>query len=78
MMKLRINGETKDFPAYEGETCSMTVEALLGELGLKRPGVTLRGMAVELNREIVPRSLYSETTLTDGDSLELVRMTGGG
>ncbi len=35
-------------------------------------------VAVERNREIVPRSLYSETMLKAGDELEIVTFIGGG
>ena len=35
-------------------------------------------IAVERNGEIVPRSQYSETVLTDGDSIEIVSFVGGG
>jgi thiamine biosynthesis protein ThiS len=35
-------------------------------------------VAVELNREIVPRTLWAETQLHEGDSLEIVHFVGGG
>ena len=35
-------------------------------------------VAVELNREIVPRDRWSETLLKDGDRLEIVHFVGGG
>jgi len=35
-------------------------------------------IAVELNREIVPRANYSEITLREGDELELINFVGGG
>lgn len=35
-------------------------------------------VAVELNREIVSRGLWAETTLNDGDHLEIVHFVGGG
>jgi len=35
-------------------------------------------VAVELNREVVPRSLHSRTPLREGDRLEIVRAVGGG
>ncbi|WP_018147019.1 sulfur carrier protein ThiS [Henriciella marina] len=37
-----------------------------------------RGMAIERNREIVPKSLHSETKLEPGDRLEVVQFVGGG
>jgi sulfur carrier protein len=35
-------------------------------------------VAVELNRNIVPREHWSETPLSDGDKLEIVHFVGGG
>ena len=35
-------------------------------------------VAIERNREIVPRSLYKEVTLNEGDELEIVTFIGGG
>jgi len=37
-----------------------------------------RTVVVELNREIVRRAKLGETTLTPGDSVELVHFVGGG
>ncbi|NLD00586.1 MAG: sulfur carrier protein ThiS, partial [Gammaproteobacteria bacterium] len=37
-----------------------------------------RRVAVELNFEIVPRSLYETTLLKEGDALEIVHAIGGG
>ncbi len=35
-------------------------------------------MAVERNREIVPRTGYAEAVLNDGDRIEIVSLIGGG
>jgi sulfur carrier protein len=35
-------------------------------------------VAVELNREIVPRAHWERTQLQDGDHLEIVHFVGGG
>lgn len=35
-------------------------------------------IAVELNYEILPKSKYDDTTLQDGDILEIVSFVGGG
>ncbi|MGN0332261.1 MAG: sulfur carrier protein ThiS [Lachnospiraceae bacterium] len=35
-------------------------------------------IAVERNGEIVPKSMYHETVLTDADVLEVVSFVGGG
>ncbi len=41
-------------------------------------GYTGKRIALERNGDIVPRSLYAEKTLTDGDKLEIVVAVGGG
>ncbi len=66
-MKLFVNGEAAEMP--EGAT----VAALLEQLGLPQKGV-----AVERNREIVPKSAYWETRLAEGDRIEIVQFVGGG
>ena len=47
--------------------------ALIGELGLGD-----RRVAVERNREVVPRAQHATTVLAAGDRLELVTFVGGG
>ncbi len=51
----------------------ITVEALIGELGLGD-----RRVAVERNLEVVPRAQHATTVLTAGDRLEVVTFVGGG
>lgn len=68
-MKLQINGEEKTFEP----STPFTLAALVESLGMKPDRV-----AVELNRDIVPRERWSETTLNDGDKLEMVHFVGGG
>lgn len=65
-MKLTINGEAKD-------SAATTLAALIESLGMKPDRV-----AIELNREIVPRGQWAETKLADGDRLEIVHFVGGG
>jgi sulfur carrier protein len=62
-----VNGERQMVPA------GATVAALLATLDLSSTHV-----AVERNREIVPRSAYDETGLAEGDALEIVTFVGGG
>ncbi len=50
-----------------------TVATLIGELGLGD-----RRVAVERNREVVPRAEHATTVLAAGDRLELVTFVGGG
>jgi sulfur carrier protein len=62
-----INGQTRRVNA------GATVASLLGELGLGD-----RRVAVEKNREVVPRAQHASTVLADGDRLEVVTFVGGG
>lgn len=66
-MIIRLNGETKE--VSEGTTLG----TLLDYFGIKKAGI-----AVDLNREIIPKRLHEETVLKEGDSIEVVRMVGGG
>lgn len=50
-----------------------TVATLLAELGLAD-----RRVAVERNREVVPRAEHARTVLAAGDRLEVVTFVGGG
>jgi sulfur carrier protein len=68
-MKLHINGEERDFDS----PAPFTLAALVEILGMKADRV-----AVELNRDIVPRDRWPETRLNDGDRLEVVHFVGGG
>jgi len=65
-MNLIINGDTRVSSAE-------TVSALVELLGMKPDRV-----AIELNREIVPRDRWLETRLQEGDRLEIVHFVGGG
>jgi sulfur carrier protein len=37
-----------------------------------------RRVAIELNRQILPRARYAQTNLKDNDQLEIVTLVGGG
>ena len=65
-MNLTINGETQ---ASTAETLGALVELLA-----MKPD----RLAIELNREIVPREQWQHTPLHDGDRLEIVHFVGGG
>ena len=45
---------------------------------LQQQGLAERRVAVELNGEIIPRSRHAQTTLKDGDRVEIVHALGGG
>jgi thiamine biosynthesis protein ThiS len=62
-----LNGEPREFPA------PLTIAELLAALQMPT-----RGVAVEVNREIVPRHLHEQQRLHEGDRLEIVSLVGGG
>lgn len=66
-LEVSLNGE----PRRVAQGAS--IAQLLEQLGL-RPEL----VAVELNRELVPRRLHAETRLRAGDRVELVTLVGGG
>ncbi len=66
-LDLTVNGERRRYAA------PLTVAGFLAALGLD-----FRKVAVELNREIVPRSTYGQVWLAEGDVLEIVHFIGGG
>ena len=65
-MKLTINGQKQDIEADR-------IDRLLEALGMAGQAV-----AVELNRDVVPKRAHATTSLKDGDVLELVTLVGGG
>jgi thiamine biosynthesis protein ThiS len=50
-----------------------TVHDLLNNLSIKQNNV-----AVEINLELVPRSLYQSHQIKDGDKIEIIHFVGGG
>jgi len=66
-LRITVNGEERRVP--EGAT----VADLLRTLSVSTPRV-----AVERNRDIVPKSRYPETRLAEGDVFEVVELVGGG
>lgn len=66
-MQLKVNGDIHVF------TGPMSVLGLIEHFGLEP-----RKVAIERNLEIVPRSIYGQIQLGDGDRLEIVHFVGGG
>jgi thiamine biosynthesis protein ThiS len=66
-LELLVNGEPRRVPA------PATAADLLRHLGLDP-----RTVVVELNRRIVRRPQLDDTSLSDGDAVELVHFVGGG
>jgi sulfur carrier protein len=69
-MTIQINGQERTFPE---DPHPFTLAALVEILGMKADRV-----AIELNRDIVPRARWAETQLKQGDRLEMVHFVGGG
>ena len=63
---IHINGEDRS-------VCATTLTELVAEMGLEQ-----RMIAIECNLEVVPKSQYGTTELSEGDRIELVHMIGGG
>lgn len=66
-MRVRVNDDERELP--DGQTLG----ALLAQLGFAD-----RPVAVELNRELVPRARHADTVLRAGDRVEIVTLVGGG
>ncbi|HBC17439.1 MAG: sulfur carrier protein ThiS [Alcanivorax sp.] len=65
-MKLTVNGDTLTLDGT-------TIADLVTQLNLAG-----RRLAVEVNRDIVPKSQHDDFTLNDGDVVEIVHAIGGG
>jgi sulfur carrier protein len=66
-LSVTVNGERMTVPA------GASVADLLERLGVANPRV-----AVERNRDIVPKADYRATALAEGDIFEVVELVGGG
>lgn len=66
-MNIVVNGELRDLA--DGGTVQNLIDEL--ELGGRR-------LAIEVNREIIPRSQYDSHSLNEGDRVEIVHAIGGG
>ncbi len=67
-MRIRLNGEER------AVSDGATVATLLAELGLE----TRMGVAVAVDRSVVPRRDHATTALRDGADVEVIRAVGGG
>ncbi len=66
-MEITVNGIATEVP--EG----LSVTGLVLHLGFTEGPV-----AIEVNREIVPRARHADHTLAPGDEVEVVHFVGGG
>ena len=66
-MRIFLNGQLQQI----GDQSS--VQAMLAEMNLQDHRV-----AVEVNHEIVPRTLHAQVILAEGDRVEIIQAVGGG
>lgn len=66
-LTIKLNGKAETAP--DGATILTLTKSL---------GINLRQVAIERNREIVPKSTYGSVALVEGDEIEVVRFIGGG
>ncbi len=66
-MQIQLNGDAK----------ALADDSTLADLVAKL-GLTGKRIAVEVNREIIPRSLHTTHLLQEGDAVEVVHAIGGG
>jgi thiamine biosynthesis protein ThiS len=67
VISVSLNGESREVPS------NLTLEGLVEWMKVPADRV-----AIERNLEIVPRRLWPETLVADGDHLEVVHFVGGG
>jgi len=68
VIHLTINGNPRNFDVPQ-----LSVSQLVQTLGLEG-----KRLAIERNGEIVPRGVFTQTSLSSGDKLEIVGAVGGG
>ena len=66
-MKIIVNGTPRELPR------PLSITELL-----ERLEIPPRGVAVEVNLQLVPRGRHAEHLIADGDQLEIVTLVGGG
>ena len=66
-MEVIVNGNARDIPD------GLSVKDLVVHLGLSDGPV-----AVEINREIIPRLEHATRQVAQGDAIEIVHFVGGG
>lgn len=66
-MNIIVNGENQELPA------NSSAQWLVKSMGMENDKI-----AMEVNREIVPRSQYASYIFSENDQIEIVRAIGGG
>lgn len=67
LLRLHVNGERCDIAD------NLSLQQLIAHLNLPPERI-----AIELNREVVPRSEWPATMLNENDRVEIVQFVGGG
>lgn len=68
-MQIRLNGKEKSVEAQ------INIRELLIELGLDPEQ---SGIAVAINREVIPKTLWTETEICENSEVEIIRAVQGG
>ena len=66
---LKINGKEKEFP----DGIPPTLAQLLDQLNISQATI-----AAQIDGQIVRRNAFAQTTLSSNQSIELLRLVGGG
>ncbi len=67
MIRVTVNSADRELPE------ASTIVAMLEQLQFDP-----RRVAVEVNRQVIPRIAHTEHQLTNGDQIEIVTLVGGG
>jgi thiazole synthase len=67
MIEITLNGERNALPQI------LSIQELIEKIGLDP-----RKIAVEINREVVPKAMHADRRLQAGDAVEIVTLVGGG
>ncbi len=67
MIRIDVNHESKEIPS------NSNLEALLQSLE-----ISLDGIAVAINNEIITKSVWNSTVLNDNDAVTIIQATQGG
>ncbi|MAW49367.1 MAG: thiamine biosynthesis protein ThiS [Gammaproteobacteria bacterium] len=66
-MNIMLNGENFFFDK------SLTIDELL-----KKNNISLQNIVIEINKEIITKSLWGKYELNSGDEVEIITAVGGG
>jgi len=66
-MNIMLNGENFFFDK------SLTIDELL-----KKNNISLQNIVIEINKEIITKSLWGKYKLNSGDEIEIITAVGGG